>query len=156
MCNMLWTPAHSYHLINQPSSATRTCLRGLHFPNLPTYLFHITKWHLAVWLYSIVMWTCYFWNMILWSAEYGPVKWPENITFWFLTSVIITVMVLSVIQFLLCILLIVLIFFSFCFQTPISVSSPQQGSHQPVPSSRCIMFSNSNYKNLSHLKVSLT
>ena len=29
---MLWTPALSYHLINQPSWAARTCLRGLHFP----------------------------------------------------------------------------------------------------------------------------
>ena len=32
MCNMLWTPALSYHLINQPSIAATTCLRGLHFP----------------------------------------------------------------------------------------------------------------------------
>ena len=32
MCNMLWTPALSYHLINQPSLVARTCLRGLHFP----------------------------------------------------------------------------------------------------------------------------
>ena len=36
MCNMLRTPALSYHLINQPSCVARTCFRELHFSYLPS------------------------------------------------------------------------------------------------------------------------
>ena len=31
MCKMLWFPALSYHVINQPSWGARTCLRGMPF-----------------------------------------------------------------------------------------------------------------------------
>ena len=85
---MLWTPTLSYYLINQPSIAARTCLRGLHFPyhTIPyhTIAFSVSvtftrKCH-EIWLpYNLVSYVILWDSLVdLKSYTFLQSHWPED------------------------------------------------------------------------------